>query len=237
MMTVSEEVGKFENDFDFNNCVKDADIYIRMGFIRKIYSILSLQLLLTCFTGAVMFTFKESISLFLSDRPSILIGLVIASLVLLIAMFIKRYDNPINFILLFGFTLAESFLVGLAVVHYDVGVVLQAFFITMAVTIGLTMYAMQTKRDFSSWALCLGCCLLALLVGGISNVFFASPAIHLAISIFGSILFSFFLIFDTQMIMQRYSPEEYIVAAITLYLDILNLFLYILRILQSTSNK
>ncbi|KAM3181207.1 hypothetical protein ACTXT7_014820 [Hymenolepis weldensis] len=155
----------------------------------------------------------------------------------MIAMFFKRYDNPINFILLFAFTIAESFLVGLAVVHYDKNMVLQAFFITLAVAVSLIIYSMQTKRDFSPWASCLGCCLLALLVGGISNVFFGLPAIHLAISISGAILFSFFLIYDTQMMMQRYSPEEYIVAAITLYLDILNLFFHILRILQATNNN
>ncbi|VDL61698.1 unnamed protein product [Hymenolepis diminuta] len=236
-MIGSDLEGKLENDFEFNNCVKGADIYIRMGFVRKIYSILSVQLLLTCFTGAIMCTFKEPVSLFLSDKPYILFGLFIASIVLMIAMFVKRYDNPINFILLFTFTIAESFLVGLAVVHYDTNMVLQAFFITLAVTVSLTIYSMQTKREFSSWASCLGCCLLALLVGGISNVFFGLPVIQLATSIGGAILFSFFLIYDTQMMMQRYSPEEYIVAAITLYLDILNLFLYILRILQSTNNN
>ncbi|VDN96684.1 unnamed protein product, partial [Rodentolepis nana] len=176
-------------------------------FIRKIYSILSIQLLLTCFTGA------ETISPFLSDR-----------FYLIYLLGSCRYE----FYVLITLSL---------VVYYDVNTVLQALFITMAVTIGLTVYAMQTKRDFSPWASCLGCCLMALLVGGISNVFFGSPTIHLAISIFGSILFSFFLIYDTQIIMQHYSPEEYIVAAITLYLDILNLFLYILRILQSTASE
>lgn len=47
----------------------------------------------------------------------------------------------------------------------------------------------------------------------------------------GAILFAGFIVFDTHMILHKLSPEEYILAAINLYLDILNLFLEILKIL------
>ncbi len=67
---------KLEQDFEYNNCVKDADIYIRMGqlvltfyklvdFLRKIYSILSVQLVITLITGGILFSFKEPLTLFL----------------------------------------------------------------------------------------------------------------------------------------------------------------------------
>uniref|UniRef100_A0A5K3FLE7 Protein lifeguard 4 n=1 Tax=Mesocestoides corti TaxID=53468 RepID=A0A5K3FLE7_MESCO len=233
----SLELGrKLENDFDYNNCVKDADIYVRMDFLRKIYCILSAQLVVTLLTGAILFAFKEPVVLFLTQKYGIFL-LLVASFVILIAMFFKRYDNPINFILLFSFTVVESFLVGLAVVHFDVSIILQALTITAAITTGLTLYTMQTKRDFSSWGACIGALLMAVFLGGITNVFFGSPAIHLALSIAGAFIFACLLIFDTQMIMQRFSAEEYIAASITLYLDILNLFLYILRILQATNNN
>ena len=49
------------------------------------------------------------------------------------------------------------------------------------------------------------------------------------IAVGGAVLFSFFIIIDTQMMLKKLSPEEYIMAAINLYLDILNLFLHILR--------
>ncbi|CDS38067.1 transmembrane BAX inhibitor motif containing [Echinococcus multilocularis] len=228
---------KLENDFSYNNCVKDADVYIRMEFLRKLYSVLCAQLVLTCTTGAVLLTFKEQLSPFLAENSFILFLLIIASLVLLIAMFYKRYDTPMNFILLFSFTLVESFFVGLVVVRFDLAIVLQAFLITAALTIGLTLYTLQTKRDFSSWAACLGTLLMALFIGGVSNAFFASPAIHLALSIGGAFLFACLLIFDTQIIMERFSAEEYIAASITLYLDILNLFLYALRVLQTANNS
>ena len=53
----------------------------------------------------------------------------------------------------------------------------------------------------------------------------------------GALLFCGFIIFDTHMIMHKVSTEEYIMASIELYLDFINLFLYILRILQAARNK
>ncbi|VDM01645.1 unnamed protein product [Schistocephalus solidus] len=68
------------------------------------------------------------------------------------------------------------------------------------------------------------------------QLFFGSPALHLVLSIGGAAVFACLLVYDTHLIMQRFSAEEYIAAAITLYLDIINLFLYILRILQATDS-
>lgn len=53
------------------------------------------------------------------------------------------------------------------------------------------------------------------------------------ISVAGAVIFCGFIIFDTHLIMHKLSPEEYILASVNLYLDFLNLFLYVLRILQA----
>lgn len=54
----------------------------------------------------------------------------------------------------------------------------------------------------------------------------------MVLAVGGALVFCAFIIFDTQMILKRLSPEDYIIAAINLYLDILNLFIEILRILN-----
>lgn len=79
--------------------------------------------------------------------------------------------------------------------------------------------------------------LSVLLVGGILQIFIQSSAFEIALSFTGAIFFSFFLIFDTQQMMTVLSPEEYILATINLYMDILNLFLYILRILNELNRN
>ena len=57
------------------------------------------------------------------------------------------------------------------------------------------------------------------------------------ISVAGAVVFCGFILFDTYLIMHRLSTEEYIMAAVDLYLDLINLFIYMLRILQAFRNK
>lgn len=63
-------------------------------------------------------------------------------------------------------------------------------------------------------------------------MFFWSPVLEFVLSVAGTLVFSGFIIFDTHLIMHALSPEDYILAAINLYMDFINLFLQILKILQ-----
>ena len=78
--------------------------------------------------------------------------------------------------------------------------------------------------------------LCVLIVGGFLQLFIGGSGTEFLISVGGALLFSLFIIYDTQMIMTTLSPEEYILATINLYMDIINLFIYILRILGSRRN-
>lgn len=113
---------------------------------------------------------------------------------------------------------------------YDIVTVVEALFITLTVMIGLTVYTFQSKRDLSISSSGLFIGLWILLLGGLIQIFLQSTLIELILSIGGAALMSMFVIFDTRLIMHTLSPEEYILATINLYLDIINLFLYILRI-------
>lgn len=71
----------------------------------------------------------------------------------------------------------------------------------------------------------------------ILHLFIRSTGFELVISVAGAFLFCVFLLYDTHMMMKHLSPEEYILATINLYMDILNLFIYILRILQAANRQ
>merc|ERR1712080_548584 len=133
----------------------------------------------------------------------------ILSLGLLVALYVKRKETPINLILLAAFTVVEAYTVGVLVTFFDQGVVIQAFFLTAAVVIGLTAFTFQTKRDFSNLGAVLYTGLLVLILGGFLNIFIGSELTETAMAVGGALLFSLFIIFDTQLIMTRLSPEEY----------------------------
>lgn len=231
-----EDNESIKNDFSYNNNVAGASKHIRMGFMRKVYSLLSMQLALTTLIGAV-FLFTPGVKELVQGNSWLLLPAFILSFGLLIALHIKRRETPTNFILLAAFTVVQAYTVGVLVTFFDQTVVIQAFFLTAAVVIGLTAFTFQTKRDFSNMGAALFSGLLILILGGMIQMMVGGELSDLGLAIGGAVLFSFFIIFDTQMIMKRVSPEEYIIATIELYLDIINLFIEILKILEKVNRK
>ncbi|KAJ8301869.1 hypothetical protein KUTeg_020856 [Tegillarca granosa] len=150
----------------------------------------------------------------------LLVGFI-GTMGVLIGLMVYRHETPTNYFLLGLFTIFESYSVGVLVTFYQVHSVIEAAILTLGVTLALTVLFAAL------WIL-----LLALFL----QMLFPSELMDKAISVGGALLFSLFIIFDTHMLMHKLSPEEYILAAINLYLDILNLFIYILRLVGDRKN-
>jgi len=219
------------DQFLHGSSVAAAHVGIRMGFLRKVFGILSVQLLFTTIIGAI-FLFTPGVKGLVQQWTWMLMIGLILSFVLLFAMMIKRHETPTNYILLAAWTVCEAYLVGVLVSFYDQFVVLEAFFLTCCVVFALFAYTLQTNRDFTGYGPALFACVWILVIAGLLQMFLLSDTFELLLSVGGAIVFSLFIIFDIQMMMTKLSPEEYIMATMNLYLDILNLFLYILRFLN-----
>jgi len=144
-----------------------------------------------------------------------------------------------NYICLSIFTLAEGFLLGCATSMYRREEVFFAALITLVVVVGLTLFAFQTKIDFTAMGGILFVAVLILMVFGIVLMFFPGKTGTLIYASFGALLFSIYIVYDTQMMVggdHKYSisPEEYVFASLNLYMDIVNLFLYILTIIGAS---
>jgi len=103
--------------------------------------------------------------------------------------------------------------------------VAQAFMTTAVAFVGLTAYTFISRRDFSFLKGFVWTGLIGLIVLGLSNYFFfESPLVALAGAGIGVVLFSAFILYDTSNILRDYPNNEYISAALTLYLDVFLLF-------------
>ncbi|XP_059167903.1 protein lifeguard 4-like [Physella acuta] len=218
------------DDFMYGSNVASAHIYIRMGFMRKVFGILTAQLFVTTLMSAV-FMLSEPVQEYVQTNHWMLTVSIFGTFGVLLALMWKRQETPTNYILLGIFTLMESYAIGVVVTFYKVPSVIEAFLLTIGLTIGLTLYTLQSKKDFTSWHAPAVMCLYVLLLASLIQMILPIPAVHMGISVAGAVLFCVFIVVDTHMLMTKLSPEEYILAAISLYLDILNLFLYILRLL------
>ncbi|XP_068618319.1 protein lifeguard 1 [Battus philenor] len=215
---------------------------IRRGFIRKVYSILMCQLLVTM--GFIsLFLFHEPTKKWVAQNSFLLWVAIAVLFVCIIAMACCpniRRTAPTNFIFLFVFTLAQSFLLGVITSVYNVSEVMIAVGITAGVCLGLTIFAFQTKWDFTVLGGALVAATMVLLLFGLISIFLPrSNIMTLVYASAGAIIFSLYLVYDTQLMMggkHKYSisPEEYIFAALNLYLDIVNIFLFILTIIGAS---
>ncbi|OAX81115.1 hypothetical protein ACJ72_04544 [Emergomyces africanus] len=225
------------DDFKFGGSVAEATLPIRMQFIRKVYSILSAQLLLTTVLSSVSF-FSDSYRIWIQSNSWLMLVSVISALVFMGLTYWKRKSYPSNLIFLTAFTALEAYAISVATSFYDARVVIQALVLTLGIFVALTLFACQTKYDFTSWIPYLFGALWFLIMFGFMAAFMTpNSKVELVYGGLAALIFSAYILVDTQLIMRHYHVEEEIAAAISLYLDIINLFLAILRILNSQNNN
>lgn len=200
----------------------------------QVYGIVTIQLALTAAVALVV-TLVPSVNAFLARSLAANIGLMVLSLLALIPLFIYKDRHPLNLALLGLWTLTMATTVGVACSFYEPAIVLEALALTTTVVAALTAYSFwATARgvDFSPVGPLLAGLLWAMLAWGLFQIFFhPGPVARTIFSLLGALLFSAYLVFDTQLLIQRVGLDEYIWASVMIYLDVLNLFLYILRLL------
>jgi len=107
--------------------------------------------------------------------------------------------------------------------------VMQAGVLTLIAFGSISAYAFFTKRDFSWLRGMLTVGLIVLLVAIVAGFFIQSTAFHIAMSAFGVMLFAGFTLYDTQKVLKTHPTNEHVAGAMTLFLDFVLLFVYILR--------
>ncbi|POS82944.1 transmembrane bax inhibitor motif-containing protein-like protein 4 [Erysiphe pulchra] len=224
------------DDFKYGGSVAEATIDIRMAFVRKVYAILTVQLIATSILSGISF-FSASFKYWIQSNQWMVWISLIGSIGFMLLTYWKRKSYPSNLIFLGGFTAFEAYSVAVITSFYESRIVLQAVALTAAIFIALTIFACQSKYDFTSWIPYLFGGLCGLMVFGLFAAFFPGNTTDLIYSGLAALIFSAYILVDTQLIMRHYHVEEEIAAAISLYLDIINLFLAILRILNSQENR
>lgn len=220
----------------------------RQTFISRVYAILAGQLLVTAISIS-MFSRKRDFAIWCLTRGKPIFG---ASLMISVAAcnamslsLNARRKSPTKWFLLSLFTVCEAFTVGVITALYSSKVTLQSVLVTSMATGIISLYTIlqrNPKYDLSQWGAGLLSGLLILFFMGLSRLFFNIPFINAVYPVAGAILFSLYLAHHTRLIVSgknnqyRMNEKDYILGAMTLYLDIINIFLKLLEIFGRTSN-
>lgn len=204
----------------------------RATLVRRTYSVVFLGIIVTC-AGAAFAMSQPSLMLAVQDHPFITMIAVFAPLFLVMR---SPRAFPQNVILTGLFTFAEG--VWLAPLLFmaertQPGIINQAALLTLGTFGLLTAFVWFSRRDFSAWGSFFMIGLVVLLITSLLNLFFRSSAAALYISAAAVFVFGGLLVFDTWRILRsgQYGEEDYVAAAVQIYLDLLNMFLAILSLL------
>jgi FtsH-binding integral membrane protein len=228
---------------------------IRNGFIRKVYGILTVQLVVTALIATYMNTqiSPQWAAKHSSYFQAISFSVLVFTLVVTCCCNHLMRQYPTNYIILSIITVGISIMTSYVTLFYSTQAVLQAVLVTGLVFGGLTFYACTTKSDFTGMGPYLSGALMCLIIFpmvlwmfsmfGLDTSNVAGISMQQIMAFFGVLVFTFYIIYDTQLIVggthakHQFSIDDYCFAALNLYLDIINLFLYLLQLLSAEQRQ
>ncbi|KAH6758024.1 Bax inhibitor-1 family protein [Perilla frutescens var. hirtella] len=235
---MSNEKGDVEAALLYPSMQENPDL--RWAFIRKVYSILTIQLLVTVAVAAVVVANPPIAIFFISwIGLTVYVAIIITLVIVLILLVFYENRHPLNFFLLGILTLCYGLVIGLATSFVSGLVILEAGIATAVVVVSLTAYtfwASKRGQDFEFLRPFLMCAILTLTMFTIFLIFFpmrrVSEMIYSGLAV---LIFSAYVIYDTNQLIKQHSYDQYIWASIQLYLDILNIFVRLLQIFRAVN--
>ena len=237
MSSVTDNISFFTTS-DYETQKRFSSSSVRNSFAKKVLGIVSLQLLLTTAIIATI-TSNKSLLYSLAENSVVLYTNVAISIACLLAMSCSnkfRRQFPFNYIALLIFTVCNSVGLSFAVASYSLQTVLLSVMVTFVMVLGLGVYSFVTERDFTLsnyfgviFLLEIFCFFMFLIMG--RNSYWGVLG-----GCASSGFFAMALVFDLQLLMdgKRRSIEidDYVFGALNIYLDVVNLFIEILKIVS-----
>jgi FtsH-binding integral membrane protein len=202
----------------------------RATLVRRTYALVFASVLVTMLGVAFGFTQPALLDAVLAHP---FLTFVCALVPLMLATRVQQaFPANIGFVFLFTFVVGIWIAPLIALYeHLHPGVTGQAALLTGSTFGVLTLYAFVSRRDFSAWGSFFTIGLWVLIATALLNLFVGSAAADLWIAAATVLVFGGLLVFRTWQIRNVYGPDDYVVAAVAIYLALLNMFLAILRLL------
>lgn len=231
------------NDFHYGAVSQNRDLEMQAAFpvlMRKVYTWMTLALVLTGLTAYGVAT-SPGIMMALYSNSALMWGLVIAefALVIGISAAINRLSLATATLMFVAYSVINGAMLSSIFMIYTAASIASVFFITAATFAVMALIGYTTKTDLTSVGKLLFMALIGLVIATIVNMFIGSSTLTMICSYVGVLIFVGLTAYDSQklknMLMQapdagESSQKLALLGALTLYLDFINLFIYLLRI-------
>ncbi|MBQ7423582.1 MAG: Bax inhibitor-1/YccA family protein [Prevotella sp.] len=231
-------------DRNYVNYVDERDLQASLAFpalMRKVYLWMTLALVITGITAYGVATSPAALQFVLGNKI-VFYGLIIAEfgLVLAISGMINRLSITTATLFFVLYSVVNGATLSVVLLAYTQESVTQVFFITAGTFAAMSAVGFLTKRDLSSVGRILFMALIGLIIATVVNIFWKNSGFMAILNYLGVLIFVGLTAYDTQKIKNMLLTAEdggevgqkmALLGALTLYLDFINLFLYLLRIL------
>lgn len=231
------------NDFHYGAVSQNRDLEMQAAFpvlMRKVYTWMTLALVLTGLTAYGVAT-SPGIMMALYSNSALMWGLVIAefALVIGISAAINRLSLATATLMFVAYSVINGAMLSSIFMIYTAESIASVFFITAATFAVMALIGYTTKTDLTSVGKLLFMALIGLVIATIVNMFIGSSTLTMICSYVGVLIFVGLTAYDSQkiknMLLQapdagESSQKLALLGALTLYLDFINLFIYLLRI-------
>ena len=213
------------------------------SILKNVYVWMTLGLALT---GVIAYgvSSNEAILGAIFGTPGLLIGLIIGqvALVWIMSANLMKFSAVVASLMFAGYSALNGLTLSVIFLVYTEASIAQVFFITAGTFAAMSLWAITTKKDLSGWGHFLFMGVIGLVIASVVNLLLRSEAMYFLISMVGVVVFTGLTAYDTQQIKrmsdsygENIVEEDYvrlsILGALKLYLDFINLFLYLLRLL------
>ena len=219
--------------------MNDIDIKSSNNLLRKVFLYMILGIAISFGTGAYLLYFNQGL---LSTLFNYYQFLVIAELAMVfsISFFINKISSSLAKILFFAYSLVNGITLTVIGFIYAPQIIFYAFMITLTIFVVTAIYGYTTQEDLSSYRRFFMIALISLIILSIINAFMRVGMLEWVITIAGVVIFTGLIAYDVNRIKfisyqladgdNEAMEKMGIIGALNLYLDFINLFIYILRI-------
>ena len=220
-----------------NELRNTAAVSLTNSVMRRVYFKMFLAMIVTAVTSVFVAGNEAILTLIFSSRVAPIVLLVLqVGVVLILSGRIQKLSTGAASLLFYLYSVLTGVTLSVILLVYTASSIAQTFFITAAVFAAMSIYGYFTSNDLSRFGSIMFMALIGLIVCSLVNMFFKSSTMDWIISFAGVLIFIGLTAWDTQKIkyMTAYADESMVgkiatIGALNLYLDFVNLFLYLLR--------
>lgn len=231
------------SDFGVESASRDRELYLSAAFpalMRKVYLWMTMALVITGFTAYGVATSPAIMSAILMNKM-LFFGLIIGEFALVIGLSaaINRLSLSTATLMFVLYSVINGATLSVIFLAYTMSSIANVFFITAGTFAAMAFIGYTTKKDLSGMGKMLMMALIGLIIATVVNLFLRSTGLQLIVSYIGVLVFVGLTAYDTQKIKQMLMMAEdtgetaqklALLGALSLYLDFVNMFLYLLRI-------